>query len=83
MSFKDKILDIFISNPKLVIYSIGLTIAFEIGTIGIITDSQRALINKPIEWSSNEILKYKIIYCKIYNAFSKIYKIPICLYWII
>jgi hypothetical protein len=40
MSFKDKIMDVFISNLKLVTFGIGLTIAFEIGTtIGIITDS--------------------------------------------
>jgi hypothetical protein len=52
MSFKDKILDIFISNPKLVTFGIGLTIAFEIGTfIDIITDSQYALVIQPIEWS--------------------------------
>jgi hypothetical protein len=50
--FKDKILDVFIYNPKLVTFGIGLTIAFEIGTtIGIITDSQHAFVIKPIEWS--------------------------------
>jgi hypothetical protein len=50
MPIKDKILDIFISNPKLVTFEFGLTIAFEIGTtIGIITDSQHALVIKPIE----------------------------------
>jgi len=53
MSFKDKIMDIFIPNPKLVKFDIGLTISFEIGTtISIITDSQHALIIKSIEWSA-------------------------------
>ncbi len=42
MSFKDKILKLVISHPKLVTFGIGLAITFAVGTVWGLTSPEQA-----------------------------------------